>query len=204
MIKRRGFTLAEVMVTIGLLGVLAAILTPAILNTTPNANRVMFKKAYSIAETAVSNMINDDTYYPAGGSPGFSNTSATGLPAGVEKFCYLFSQQVNILGAAPSCSSSSYTFLTTDGVKWKLYPGSFTVGDIYNYKLLIDVNGDKAPNYTNDTQGATYGFAVRSASTDPNPDQFVIGVRYDGRLQVGANDTTAVKILSDPTNNKKF
>ena len=61
---KKGFTLSEVMVTLGVLGVLAAILIPAITKVTPSTERVMFKKAHATLEKAVSEMIEDETNYP--------------------------------------------------------------------------------------------------------------------------------------------
>ena len=46
--NKKAFTLAEVMVTLAVFGVLAALLLPAIANVRPNKNKVMFKKAYYV------------------------------------------------------------------------------------------------------------------------------------------------------------
>ncbi|MDR1326824.1 MAG: type II secretion system GspH family protein [Heliobacteriaceae bacterium] len=62
--KLRGFTLAELMIALVVLGVLMAVVTPAIMSTRPDKNKMMIKKAYYVAEGIVSNLINNPALYP--------------------------------------------------------------------------------------------------------------------------------------------
>lgn len=269
--KHKGFTLSEVMVTLGVLGVIGAIIIPAITKVSPDANKVMFKKAYSSLERAVSNMINDDTLYDS--SPTWTygattyncvdNTGAT-VSCGFHdvlttanalytnnKFCYLLSQQLNTVGTAfcpTNATATSYGYFgTSDGVYWNVYnhvadsttasnatPSSTATefplnSTFYTTKILMDVNGTKGPNCTLDTNGNAYtafynGTAAGSfnySATCRDPDRFIIGVRYDGRLVAGMSggtpaaptavtgvagditDQNAITLLSTPSNNIK-
>lgn len=65
MVIKKGFTLSEVLITLTIIGIGAAILTPIIINITPDSNIVAFKKAYSTIEQAVSTLVNDEDYYPS-------------------------------------------------------------------------------------------------------------------------------------------
>lgn len=220
----KGFTLAEVMVVLGILGVLAAILIPAVFQTAPNNNKVMFKKAYYTLEQVVSKMINDDTSYP-------SVTNASNIERGfnytdvksnntTNKFCYYLTNELNTVGTVTCPINPDYTngtFTTTDGVSWSVYfPAADAAYDTqfpmsspyYATKIIVDVNGSKNPNCTADTGGsaAPYSLTLCPVTTDcsSKPDKFIIGVRYDGKLQIGSNTNTDVcanSILQEPTKN---
>lgn len=215
---RKGFTLSEVMITMGILGILAAFLIPAVFRTAPDTNRVMFKKAYYTLEQAVNKMINDDISYPTeidtdtGLERGFNFTDARAN--GTEnKFCYYLRDTLNtVQGSTESCPDSVRTagigvgtFTTTDGIIWNVYiPAAdaadpdlqFPIADQYVVTITVDVNGSKTPNCSKD---ALTNPAVPACTTGTDPDTFQIGVRYDGKLNI--TDTAAASILADPTNN---
>lgn len=62
--KLKGFTLTELMVAMGVIGILVAVVTPAIMKTRPNKNKMMIKKSFYTAEQIVSTLINDERLYP--------------------------------------------------------------------------------------------------------------------------------------------
>lgn len=142
-LKCKGFTLAEVLVTLGILGVIAALVIPTLMKSVPNNNWVMFRKSYSILESAVHNVVNDDSNYPYTQTAittdgtntsvmrGLNYTTATGNGS-VNKFCFYLTDQLNTVGSVycpPATGDArwgwspgqSATFTTTDGVSWKLY-----------------------------------------------------------------------------------
>lgn len=112
MIKKYGYTLAEVLIVLALLGILASILLPAIAHVRPNRDKAMFRKAYYIAERIVYEMVNDDDLYSTaeGTKFGLDNTnqvsfngeyfgdneSDSSTKANL-KFCQLFSRKVNVV-----------------------------------------------------------------------------------------------------------
>lgn len=137
---KKGFTLSEVMIAMTVLGVIAAILVPAIMKNIPSTNIVMFRKAYSTLEKSINNLISDETNYPsdvtiiptnAGGTSyqkGFNNTTATtNTVSGTtyNKFCYFLTDQFNTTsGGGTSCLNSASTglnvFTTSDGTIWNI------------------------------------------------------------------------------------
>lgn len=196
MANKKGFTLSEVMVAMMVLGVIAAIIVPAIKRINPSPNKVLFKKAYSTLERAVTNMSNDAANYPAGtswdnaGTPedctisgklvncGFYNTKATTNGA-VSKFCYFFADQLNFTGATPTCSAPVNAVrtigTTTDGITWSIYsqagpPLEFNLSNTdYTTKIAVDVNGTAGPNCTADTDAdndGRYNLVACSSQTD--------------------------------------
>ena len=99
--NKNAFTLAEVMGTLAVFGIIAALLLPAIANVRPNKNKVMFRKAYYVAESMVFELVNDENFYPTQGEiVGFTNTvlpSYLGHTYDVQdKFCCLFDRKVNL------------------------------------------------------------------------------------------------------------
>lgn len=230
---KRAFTLAETLVTLVMIGIIASLTTPMLMNVLPNQNKVKFKKAYSTLENVISNMSNDEVNYPstimgtnitssASVPMGFQNTTAVTSPVTCNKFIYLFLQQVNTIGATncnPPAQTTTNIGTTTDGITWYIYLNAvdstssppdkveFPIDFLaYKTKIIMDVNGAARPNCTADLGFATYGLTQCAANT--TPDTFIIGVQYDGTLQIGSssiNDigpTGAKAILTNPTNNK--
>lgn len=62
--KNKAMTLAETLVVMFLLGVVASVTIPALWHARPNDSRMMFRKAYYDAERVISDMINDESLYP--------------------------------------------------------------------------------------------------------------------------------------------
>ena len=216
---KKGFTLSEVIVTLGVLGVLAAILIPMVMKITPDNNRVMFRKANSVLQQAVNEIINNGTNYPsdelgtttdtfASVSRGFNYTTTTGtiVPAGNNKFCFLLADELNTIGTV-SCpdptNGGTGTFATADGVYWKIIipavASEFPLNAAsYTTRVVVDVNGTaKGPN----CGGATTTNIATACSSGTTADMYEIGIRYDGKINVISTD--GVTILSDPTQNTK-
>lgn len=209
----QAFTLAEVLITLVVLGVLASTLIPTIKAMIPDKNRVMFKKAYSVIENAVTNMVNDETYYPASelgtDTNGISvmrgfNYTTTSLS--YNKFCYLFFDNLNtVSGGVTYCpaatgQTSNWT-ISNDGIRWQMYVGSFPLNPAdYSTTITMDVNGSTSPNCSEDGLSNP---TISACVSGTLPDTFQIGIRYDGKLNVPSTDSKAVEYLSNPTVNTR-
>lgn len=226
--KFKGFTLAEVLITLTVIGVLAAILTPVLQKAVPDPNKALFRKAYNTVVTAVSDLINDEESYPSNilgnatnptmnnVSVGFNNLNIAGtlVPASVtttdgatvyspNKFCYLFSQEINTVGneVCPTLYSNG-TFSTRNGMSWTIVNPAIAHqfplnGNDYSTRVVVDVNGSsssggKGPdcsylplsyNGTTWQSCSSVSSKVWPDSTDGiTPDIYDIGVRYDGSV----------------------
>ena len=89
---KKGFTLGEMLICIGILAVVAAIVMPATLMKKPDKNRALFRKAYYNMEKVIYELANDETLFPQtkfedyqnAGSPDLSTIFAHYEPS--EKF----------------------------------------------------------------------------------------------------------------------
>ena len=179
--KIKAFTLAEVMVVLAVMGILAAIMLPTIAGIRPNKNKAMFKKAYYIAERLVFEMVNDESLYPTtSDTVGLDNTYEAKLYdetfKGTDKFCKLFTRKVNTTSATINCvanravpTNAGPSFTTSDGIDWYMPITSFRNDAV----IYVDVNGrEKDPNCQYD------------ANTCKRPDIFQIKVKKDGKMYV--------------------
>jgi len=62
----RGFTLAEVMIVLTVIGVLTAILLPVARQSMPDENLMKFKKAHNTLGTVIRELVTSDKYYKDG------------------------------------------------------------------------------------------------------------------------------------------
>lgn len=175
-LKRYGFTLAEMMVCLAVLSIIATMLIPAIMQVKPAKNKILFKKAYYLAERIVTELVNDEDMYATKlGKEGFDEIEPAAIDSSISgntKFCKLFATKVNTVDDIPNCVANQIAFISSDGIEWIMPITDFTA----DAKIKVDVNGsDKKPN-------CMYN------KTDPekcsDPDIFEIFIKKDGKMYV--------------------
>ncbi len=187
--KSLAFSLGEVLVTLAVIGVIAAIILPAVKQTQPDRQKVLFKKAYSNIERVVTEIINDDYLYPEATKPdgtpykGLDNTSMVELNddtttySGNNKFCNLVALKLNTISTddihCPGTPGGSGTygtpsFITNEGIAYYIPSTDFAT----DATVTIDTNGEKAPNCK---------FNATSCKT---PDMYEILISADGGIHV--------------------
>lgn len=168
-----GFTLAEVLITLGIIGVVAALTIPTLVANYQKTQYVSgLKKAYSQVNQALVQMANDN------GTPGdltdfFDSTDTNTMGSkfvsyfNAVKLCpigtsgcfpttvYNFYDGTNLDGSGTF--STHYRFVTTDGVSFLI--GQFSLNCAQSLAatgsmhktcsplFYVDVNGLKGPNY---------------------------------------------------------
>lgn len=203
---KKGFTLAEVLITLVIIGVIAAMTIPTLMNSTNNQEfRVGLKKAISALNQAMS--LN---YALEGTQIGAENLSSS-----QNIVDNLFKKRMSVITTATSgtafgvastgitATDNQNVFYTADGAR---YAVSYAAGaydpvadQMYYGLILIDVNGEKGPNTvcTNaqqptDTYVATmYGNRVVAGATSSpyaNYSKAAQEVVFDKK---GSNNTTA-------------
>ena len=214
--KLTAFTLGEVLVVIGIIGIIATILLPVINEMQPDRRKVMFKKGYATIERIVTELVNDEHFYPeALGTVGLDNTttdvfaSVTG-GAGVSgpglidltednKFCKLFAFKVNTVDSTNTNCPGDYktdtpSFTTTDSIEFYIGNTDFATTDGEN--IIIDVNGQDGPN-------CTIVPMTGNAANCTSPDRFTVVVYADGGIRIHEDDTVAQEYLKSTSVVKK-
>ena len=212
--KLKGFTLTELMVAMGVIGILVAVVTPAIMKTRPNKNKMMIKKSFYTAEQIVSTLINDERLYPdmkdicdrgvvEGEDPtkvycafGFDYDNSVRYEgetyAGNTKFADLFASRLNV----KTEDETNHIYYTTDGIKWDLSQtvGAWTKGQDTPGKFGNQTNAAGVGKITVDVNGDEAPNCRESnenCSAD-DFDQYVIEILATGKMRIDPADAKAV------------
>lgn len=152
MTKRFGFTLAEVLITLGIIGVVAAMTIPTLMNSTGQQEfKTGFKKIVSTLNQAVTMnvaLIGDD----------FStlvNTTATTDPNAASPYA-MFSSRMDVIstgtGGITNFAAGNYTLFFSDGMALSFDPNTKACTASNRCPAVVDVNGSRKPNtLTNST-----------------------------------------------------
>gem|GEM_PF-1915828 len=183
--KISGFTLAEVLITLLIVGVIASLVIPGLIHDTQKAEfKTAIKKQYGIAQNAYNLAaaengggfgpvtVNTETSYTKFNAFKLKMNVVKSCDYGTGSFgnCWA-SNGVGKPGAATGCQSNANTsdsegknasFVAADGSFWMLYSYSTTEGaDI----VYVDVNGNKGPN---DWGEDTFAFDMLDRKLDLN------------------------------------
>ena len=148
--RKNGFTLIEILISLGIIGVIAAIFMRLMTNAVPDLDKASFLRAYLTTKAVVSDMINDSSLYPdeygrkdenGNDMYGFANTLAPAygeykdIASGSSKFPTIFASKLGISnggysnrdGVYYSISDSGNTKTITVTSKENVTLGRFTV-----------------------------------------------------------------------------
>lgn len=122
--KLFGFTLAELLVVLAVLSVVAAILLPTVFSSMPDENRLKFKKGYYTLKRTIDAMVNSEAYTQTDGNFGVILNKNEDAPAfaaelsdeqkGARYFCIQFSEMLN--STQTQCSKAQADYLNTAGL----------------------------------------------------------------------------------------
>ena len=164
MMKRHaGFTLAEVLITLGIIGVVAAMTIPTLMSNTGRAEfKTAFKKVVSAVNQAVTLSVAVDYLDFGDANTGISDANGATIYQILNKKMQI--AKTNIAKADDdvnrmfgSTGDSNYTIFFADGMVLSydkdaqhctnfLKPGGNQNGDGDKCKAIVDVNGVKNPN----------------------------------------------------------
>lgn len=215
---KKGFTLAEVIVTLGIIGVTVAIVLPIINSVRPNEELVMLKKAYYKLTNNVNDLISDEDLYPEVNNTAFSHLSNTSrvsfrnqdygadIPenagpnelaaaeaAGQAKFC-------GLLAAKMGSTCVNGTFTDRDGMVWTVPNTDFNRGQQApgSVQITVDVNGpDRGRNCTDARIRP-----IRAAAC-AEPDTFNLTVNRFGRVDFANTSLFGPLYIAEKDNTKK-
>lgn len=214
----KAFTLTELLVALGVIGILCAILLPVISNLMPNQNTMMAKRAYYTVQTIVAELLNDESCYPdktalpTNAKIGFDD--GEGTPNCIKwddskgnspenKFKTLF---LDKLGKELSDIDSNGKFTTSDGMIWAFTNVSFSapttsdgklVGDGGSIKLTIDVNGSDKPNcgHKGESYNTQLGNGGNCENRENGFDRFQMTIKGNGQIDINKNDVWAINAV---------
>ena len=171
MTKRFGFTLAEVLITLGIIGVVAAMTMPTLMNQTQGAQyKTAYKKALSALSQAVTlNVALDEWNFADADNSTYKiqdmlssrmnvvrtetgNTNLKDAKGNTYKIGYSAAGKLQGITAAESIGTNNVTLFFNDGIMFSFDPTTQknctkAEGATANVcKGVIDVNGVKAPN----------------------------------------------------------
>ena len=195
--KRRAFTLSELLIALGVIGVLTAVLMPIIFSLAPNQNVLMAKRAFYTIETIVSDMLNDPNCYPkinarVGFDDGLGyakcdkyggkdNPSKLGANNPSEKFITLFTDRLDLKKVETTEGDSDSTYITKDGMEWRFKNLNFQPAQADSYGIItVDVNSSKhSPNC-----GDSTGTGKCEKENAKSFDKFSVRVLARGKIQM--------------------
>src|SRR5574344_2160120 len=160
--KRFGFTLAEVLITLGIIGVVAAMTMPTLMNATNGAQfKAAYKKALSAISQAVVLNVALDEYNLADTTVTTTGTDDTSIYTMLNKRMNVVKTASGTTGYTIAAPSGSGATTVNDGTNYTLF---FNDGSAFSFlqtakgctmdttktgtpcKGFIDVNGQKKPN----------------------------------------------------------
>lgn len=158
-----GFTLAEVLITLGIIGIVAALTIPGLITKCKEMQyRVTYKKVYSSLNQAMKYAQEDDGIDLTLSAERINGVMRTNNIGEIFKYISRYYKATTtcfdnnadkcwvcekgeagyIPNGAPDwlgCNKRSYSFVDANGVAYYLY-------DNTEFPVLIDVNGDRKPN----------------------------------------------------------
>lgn len=191
--KKFGFTLSEILITLGIVGVVSALIAPSLVNIMPDKNKAMFLKNYKELAIINQKLLEDNTIYYANytlNDNGKKSPTCLGLEcqtaplrnpysgySGNTKYPYLLANHLGI------DTPNSTTFTTTDQTIWSVSGASG------NYVITLTVDG--------------IGNICTYSSSCLKPRQFILNVDRYGHITPGDALAEAYLLTKTKLNNKK-
>ena len=124
----KGFTLAELLITVGIIGVISAVSIPAISSLRPDKTKIMYLKTYDTLVQAINSLASNSKLYPVCYDPENINANCSEYPLintdipidnrfnganfrGDKKLCNLIAESLGIDADETNCQTSTYSFV---------------------------------------------------------------------------------------------
>ena len=147
--KKLGFTLAEVLVSLTIIGVVAALVSPTTGKMMPNKEKVMVIKAYKALYDTTQMLIEEPGFYLNAISKGLSDMDMPTIPeyafpkyTGIKKFCNLLMDNMHTFSKTPVLLDTG-SWVTADFMTWtcKYSNGTATIYVDIDEKIIITMDG---------------------------------------------------------------
>lgn len=206
--NKKAFTLAEVLVTLGIIGILASVLMPILSKNSGSKSKIMTRKSYYIVKNTINLLISNPEYYPSADL--LKNTAAAGGSGTQNKFCYLFRSMIKNTDETLTCPAADSTDVThfartADGMDWYFKGGDFSSSGNFYYNNYIIVDTDiknKQDCVQTDLKVCPEEYTCSKDCSAP--DTFAYAIKYDGRINISTlGETVLQNVLSDSSDIKR-
>jgi len=154
---QKGFTLAETLITMAIIGIIMALSIPVVIQST-NDTDLLFKKAYNTVETTVGEMINDTALYPSGDLR--TRIGSVGI------FCSDFLDKINTVGTI-SCGKNDLTTFDASGTPTGTAANATTTNSMVFYNLHFTESTSATAGFSpTNCDGASNGGGATGIDTD--------------------------------------
>ena len=189
--KSLGFTLAEVLITLAIIGVVAAMTIPSVIvNTNQQEFKTGLKKAVSVLNQAITMNVALENITPA-------DLTVEGKKVSDDQSLMNYvAKRLNIIKETTKLEfgGGNAAFYTADGMRFEfptsagsgMASAALTGTNCTNTNpclVLVDVNGDKKPNPQTGTDSANY--AVPAANGNRIMDVFSIMINENAAIPLG-------------------
>lgn len=197
--KKFGFTMAELLTTLGIIGVVAAITVPMANNLMPDKNKVAVLKAHKNLTEINHELLNDNgLYFNGADCIGFECTAtpsqeilnARGIanwPAAAakeDKYPILLWTKLNVTDIKDiDLSAKSHTL--PDGTTWTVDSVKNNSGNLAGYKVTVDINTS--------SKGKNCSYSANCTK----PDSFILNVQLRNGTVTGG-DALTLAYLANP------
>lgn len=164
--KSLGFTLAEVLITLAIIGVVAAMTIPSvIINTNQQEYKTGLKKAVSVLNQAITMNMALENMSPS------DTTTAEDVDNGKYSLRTYLAQRLNVIRSTDSLAfnQSNAAFYTADGMRFEFGNGKATMAADSQESgctasapciIMVDVNGDRKPTPLSTTKASQYNVLI--------------------------------------------
>lgn len=200
--KKFGFTLSEIIITLTVIGVLASITAPLLSNIIPDKDKVKVLKVYKTLTDINTQLLEDrGAYFPSEICTGLGCTEEVSSPdlkisndkayLNSAKYLSLLTDKLELEEPVKiNSSDESVTFTTVDGIQWTLETDGPSNGKI-EYELTVDLDLSNSSSVS------------FSSSNQTNIDSFIFNIDTNGK--VTGQDQLTRAYLANPhkMNDKK-
>lgn len=176
LMKKLGYTLAELLITLGIIGGISALIIPAIVSSMPDENKTMYLKTYDTLSETIQALASNSQIYPVCDEnnnincvehpllnshlPLVSPLKDDARYSNKVKLCNLLALGFGVSTGNTACSTSAYnyadstfrnslSFTTTNGMQWRVMPQEYDVSNNranFQTDIYVDINGNKGDN----------------------------------------------------------
>lgn len=157
---KKGFTLQELLITLGIIGIIAAVTVPSLSKMAPDKTKSMYMKAFNTMSRVTPEILEDESLFWSeyNGNELACSGLFCGAPpidypkcdddwscTGMTKFASIFATKVNVVSKQQS--NNTVTFITNDGIVWEMKTVSTSAsqlpgGTAYDIEVTINVKPD--------------------------------------------------------------